>query len=172
MKKSVHIKQQYWENVQCTRRECLEIAGIPTSILQQNLEENVCQIFEAIDISVDKNDIDDCHRLRDKERTIVKFLRRKDCKRVLRCKKDLQNVNMSNLDVPDGTKLFINESLCPYCKVLWVIWKKLWNRKRIHSFFTANGMRKFRFEEHALVNVVTHQQDLKGLFPDVDINAL
>ena len=143
MKKSVHIKQQYWENVQCTRRECLEIAGIPTSIPQQNLEENVCQIFEAIGISVDKNDIDDCHRLRDKERTIVKFLRRKDCKRVLRCKKDLQNVNMSNLDVPDGTKLFINESLCPYCKVLWVIWKKLWNRKRIHSFFTANGMRKF-----------------------------
>ena len=40
----------------------------------------VCQIFEAIGAPVDKNNIDDSHRLRDKERTIVKFLRRKDCK--------------------------------------------------------------------------------------------
>ena len=40
---------------------------------QQNLEEKVCQIFKAIGVSVDKNDIDDCHRLRDKERTIVNF---------------------------------------------------------------------------------------------------
>ena len=69
MKKSVHIKQQYWENVQCSRRECLEIAGIPTSIPQQNLEEKVYQIFEAVGPSVDKNDIDDCQRLRDKERS-------------------------------------------------------------------------------------------------------
>ena len=79
---------------------------------------------------------------------------------------------MSNLDLPEGTKMFTNESLCPYYKGLWVICKKLWNRKRIHSSFTANGIIKFRFEEHGPVNVVTHQQDLKGLFPDVDIDAL
>ena len=40
----------------------------------------VCQIFKAIGAPVDKNNIDDSHRVRDKERTIVKFLRRKDCK--------------------------------------------------------------------------------------------
>ena len=56
IKKSVEIEQQCWANAQYFRKECLEIAGIPTSILQQNLEEKVCQIFEAIVISVDKND--------------------------------------------------------------------------------------------------------------------
>ena len=121
MKKVVDLERQCWANAQYSHRECLEIAGIQTSIPQQNLEEKVCQIFEAIGISVYKNDIDDCHRLRDKERTIVKFLRRKDCKQVLRCKKDLRSINMSNLNLPEGTKLFINESLCPYCKGLWVI---------------------------------------------------
>ena len=28
---------------------------------------------------------------------------------------------MNNLDLPEGTKLFINESLCPYDKGLWVL---------------------------------------------------
>ena len=148
MKKSVDIERQCWANAQYSRRECLEIAGIPTSIPQQSLEEKVCQIFGAIGISVNKNDIDNCHRLRDKERTIVKFLRRKDWKQVLRCKRDLRSINMSNLDLPEGTKLFINESLYPYYKGLWVICKKLWNRKPIHSFFTANCIIKFCFEEH------------------------
>ena len=60
----------------------LEITVIPTSMPQQNLEENACQIFEAIDVSVDKNGIDDSHRLRDNEEKIVKFLRRKDCKQI------------------------------------------------------------------------------------------
>ena len=48
----------------------------------------------------------------------------------------------------------------------------MWNRKRIHSFFTANSTIKFRLEEHGPGNVVTHQQDLEDLFPDVDIDAL
>ena len=67
MKKLVNIERQCWANAQCSHRECLEIAGILKSLPQQSLEEKVCQIFEAIDVSVDKNDIDDCHRLQDKE---------------------------------------------------------------------------------------------------------
>ena len=118
MKKSVDRERQCWADAQYSRRECLEIAGIPTSIPQQSREEKVSQIFEAIGISVDKNDIDDCHRLRDKERTIVKFLQRNDCKQVLRCKKDLRSINMSNLDLPEETKLSITESLCFYYKSL------------------------------------------------------
>ena len=47
MKKSVDLEQQCWANAQYSLRECLEIAGITTSILQQNLEENVCQIFKT-----------------------------------------------------------------------------------------------------------------------------
>ena len=172
IKKSVDIERQCWANSQYSRIECLEIAGIPTSIPQQSLEEKISKIFEAIGVSVDKNDIDDCHKLRDKERTIVKFLRRNDYKQVLRCKKDLRSINMSNLDLPEGTKLSITESLCPYYKSLWVMCKKLWNRKQIHSFFNANGIMKFCFQEHSPVNVITHQQDLKDLFPDFDIDAL
>ena len=81
------------------------------------------------------------------------------------------NHQQSNLDLPEGTELFINENLCPYYKGPWVICKKLWNRKRIHSFFTSDGIIKFCFEENVPVNEVKHQQDLKDLFPDADIDA-
>ena len=81
-------------------------------------------------------------------------------------------MGMSNLDLPGGTKLFINESLRPYYKSLWAISKKLWNKKPIHSFFVANVITKFRFEEYGPVNVVAHQHDLEDLFPNVDIDAL
>ena len=43
---------------------------------------------------------------------------------------------------------------------------------RREYIFTANGITKFRFEEYGLVNVVTHQQNLKDLFPDIGINTL
>ena len=79
---------------------------------------------------------------------------------------------MNNLDLSEGTKLFSDESLCPYYKGVWVICKKMGNRKQIHSFFTANGILKFCLEEHSRVNVVTHQQNLKDLFPNVGIDAL
>ena len=64
MKKAADIERQCWANAQDSGRKCLKIAGIPASILQQNLAEKVCQIFEAIGVSVDKNDIDDCRRLK------------------------------------------------------------------------------------------------------------
>ena len=41
MKMSVEIERQCWGDSQHSRRECIEITGIPTSIPQQNHEEKV-----------------------------------------------------------------------------------------------------------------------------------
>ena len=79
---------------------------------------------------------------------------------------------MNNLDLPDGTKLFINESLYPYRKGLKVIAKNCGTGSKYILFLTANGILKFRFEEHGPVKLVTHQLDLKDLFLCVDIDAL
>ena len=59
MKKSVEKQRQCWANVQYSRRESLNISGTPIFRPQQNLEEKNCQIFEAIAVSVNKNDIGD-----------------------------------------------------------------------------------------------------------------
>ena len=35
----------------------------------------------------------------------------------MRVKKDLKDLNPNNLDFPEGTRLFINDIMCPYYKV-------------------------------------------------------
>ena len=45
---------------------------------------------------------------------ILKFVNRKDFKNILRVKKNLKHLDPSKLPFSEGTKIFINESLCPY----------------------------------------------------------
>ena len=67
-----------------------------------------------------------CHRLGiNSDSTIVKFSSRKDCEHTMRVKKDLKDRDATELDLPAGTKLYINDSLCPYCRGLWNETKKL-----------------------------------------------
>ena len=37
---------------------------------------------------------------------------------MIRVKKDLKDLNTTDLDFPEGTRLFINDTLCPYYRVL------------------------------------------------------
>ena len=64
--------------------------------------------------NVSKEDLDAGHWLKDKERVIVKFCRRKDCEKVLKAKNDLQKLDTTNLDLPEGSKIFVNQSLSSY----------------------------------------------------------
>ena len=53
-------------NEQYSRRECLEISGIPDSIPNNNLEETVLKIFSETGVSVNSRDVEACHRLNQK----------------------------------------------------------------------------------------------------------
>ena len=87
----VDLERQCWANAQYSRRECLEVAGIPRSVDDNILEEKVIQVFEKVGCNIDSSNIEACHRITKKnDRVIVKFSRRKDCQRVLSVKKNLQ----------------------------------------------------------------------------------
>ena len=75
----VKTEGQCWENAQYSRRDTLEIVVIPGSIDNSVLEETERGIFGKIGVQVDEWDIQACHRLKEKERTIAKFANRKDC---------------------------------------------------------------------------------------------
>ena len=80
--------------------------------------------------------LDDCHRLgKNSGRVIIKFPRRKDCKQVFQAKKDLKDLNTHDLDLPRGTKIFVNQSLYPYYCMLWSKSKRLRSMGMINSFF-------------------------------------
>ena len=55
------LQRQCWSNEQYSRRECLEIAGIPNDTKNEKLEETVLNIFSKIDVGVKLEDIEACH---------------------------------------------------------------------------------------------------------------
>ena len=168
----IKTERQCWENAQYSRRDTLEIVGIPNSVGNSVLEETVRDVFKKIGVEIDERDVQACHRLKEKERTIVKFVNRKDCLQILRVKKDLKSLEPTELDFPENTKIFINESLCPYYRGIWNKCKKLRAIQKIHQFYTISGLIRVKLEETGPSRIITHMVDLKELFPDIDIENL
>ena len=102
------MERQYWANAQYSRRECLELAGIPRQVDDKNLEKKMLSIFQKIGCIIDPTFIDDCHRLgKNNDRVIIKFTRRKDWKQILKVKKDLRDLNMDILIYLLGAQRYI-----------------------------------------------------------------
>ena len=55
------IEKQCWTNAQYSRRECLEISGIPSSLSDNDLEDIVCKAITKAGVEVSDKDIEDCH---------------------------------------------------------------------------------------------------------------
>ena len=75
-------ERQCWANAQYSRRECLEVAGIPRDVSNENLEWKILEVFSKVGCEIFSRDIEACHRLTNNDRVTVKFLRRKDCDQV------------------------------------------------------------------------------------------
>ena len=72
-------------------REYIEIAGPPSSITNDLLEENVLLIFEKLDVVMEAIDIVAYHRLGKTNRVIVKLLKNKNSQYILGSKYKLMN---------------------------------------------------------------------------------
>ena len=168
----VKTEGQCWDNAKNSRRDTVEIIGIPNSIGNGDLEETVRGVFRNIGVETDERDVQACHRLKEKERTIVKLVNRKDCIQILRVKKELKFFDPTKLDFPENTEIFINESLCPHCGGIWNKCKKLRAIQKIHQFYMISGLIRVKLEEIGSSKIITHMFDLKELFPDLDIENL
>ena len=105
-------------------------------------------------------DIQACHRLKEKVQTIVKFTNRKDCLRILRVKRQLKDLDPSAVNLPEGTKIFINGSLCTYYRGTWNKCKKLRDKQKVYQHYTINGLIHLRIEESGQAKTITQMVDL------------
>ena len=87
--KLVELERQHHKLEQYTRSECLDFSGIPNSVAPKDLENFILLLLQEISINLDKSRIVSCHRLGKTDRTIVKFLNRKDAENVYSNKKKL-----------------------------------------------------------------------------------
>ena len=100
--------------------------------------------------------------------TIAKFLRWKDCEQIMRIKSELKNLKPADMNLPVWTKLYINESLCPYYRGLWNQCNKLWNKCKLLASITVNGLVRVKLQENGLYNIITHIDDIKEIFLEED----
>ena len=87
----------------------------------------------------------------------------KDCLRILRVTKDLKSLDPTDLDFPESTKIYVNESLCPYYRGIWNKCKKLRVIQKIPQFYTISGLICVKLEEIGFSRIITHMVDLKDL---------
>ena len=60
-KRLINMKRQCLSNSRYSRRECLEVTGIPDSTELKDLEQTVLKLFEKLELMVDSANVADCH---------------------------------------------------------------------------------------------------------------
>ena len=130
----------------------------------------VCDMLQEIGVDICNCDIQVCHCLKNKYRIIIKLTNRKNCLGILRVKRQLKGLDPAAVDLPEGTKIFVNESLCPYYR--GNKFKKLKDEQKIHQYYAINGLTRLRIEEYAQAKIITHMDDLQSLFPNMKIDSL
>ena len=133
----------------------------------KTLKKKVLEVLDATGAPVNTDLVEDCHRIPSKGSSKIVTLKlscRKDSIQVLQNKNKLKQLKSESLNLPASLKIYINESLCPYYKKLWTKCKKLWDAKRILSFWVSNGSIRVKLVNEN-VSIITHDCDLEKLFP-------
>ena len=117
-KRVVALERQCWGNNQYSRRECLEITGVPDSVINDDLEKTTIKIFDKLDVGIDPSNIEDYHWFKSngRKKVIIKFARREDANLIQKNKNKLKGMNLCSVGI--NNPVFINDSLCLYYKML------------------------------------------------------
>ena len=115
--------------------------------------------------------IDDFHCLgKNNDRALITFSRRKDYKQVLQGKKDLNDLNTDDLDLPSGKKSFLNQSQCISYYILWSKSNLLHSMEIINNcFFISGGVVKVTITETIRPLAIIHLSDFTVHFPNADL---
>ena len=73
----INLERNALSNAQYIRREVLEKNRVPHSINNVDLEEKVCEALSLTGTKVKPDNLDACHRMKKKDKVIIKFKNRK-----------------------------------------------------------------------------------------------
>ena len=108
----IAIEKRIAEQEQYSRRETVELVGLPDNTNDGELEDAVIKIFEEPGVKVTKRSFHAIHRLRNKKVVIAKLVNRRDALVLLRNKKKLHKLSPDGKRKLKTNKFYVNESLC------------------------------------------------------------
>ena len=149
------------------RRENIEISGIPSTVGDHELENEVIKILHKMGLSsLDHYGIVGCHRIGKRDRqgnrnTIVRFLHRKDAIFILKNKRNTRLCNELGY-----YKLNITENLCPAFKSIFEEMKELKNIGSIAKVWTYNGHINYKItdSDQEKPRVIYHDSELSDFY--------
>ena len=74
-------------------------------------------------------------------------------------KRNLRKVKLEDAGIRDSNPSFINESLCPYYRMLWSKSKRLHNLGKINNYFICSGKIKIKLQENGKLLAIAHAED-------------
>ena len=129
-------------------------------VSDNDYEEKVIKICKDSDIVITSSDIEDCHRLRlgrnstsENKRVIVTFVNRKHSELMLHLKKSISS----------KSKVYINNSLCPYYRFLWGKSEELQRKGKVNQVFCLGAVVTVRVTENGPLMKAFHEQDIIAL---------
>ena len=153
-----NMERQCWVNAQYSRRGCLDVIGIPSEVDAHVLEQKVLNIFGKPGCDIASERIETCQRISKKmSAVIVKFKERKDFQQVWIIMRELQKIQMEDVNLLGHSKFFINRSLCPYYRVLWSKSERLC--RKIFSFYISGDTIKIKVNENNFPLPIIHIDD-------------
>ena len=157
-KRVIELEKIQAKAEQYSRRNNVEVSGIPHEISDNNLEDKVIDICKDAGIELGHIDIEGCHQLLlsrnnagGSKRVIVKFVNRKHSVDMLRLKKIISS----------RSKFFISDSLCPYYRYLWGKCKDLQRRGIFNQVFCLGAVDTIKVSENGPLVKIYHENDLK-----------
>ena len=151
---------------QYSRRECVELIGLPEDTHREELENSVVQAFKIAWVNVVKRDFHAIHRLGNSKIVIAKLANWREAIKVLRNKKKLRQFPHSGKQKLRTEKIYVNESLCSHNKRLLGKCNALFKKKQIESFYTINGKIKIKCDsvDGECKTEISHVEDSVDIF--------
>ena len=128
----INLERNALSNAQYIRGEMLEINPVPHSMNNVDLEEKVCESLSLTGTKVKPDDLDACHRMKKKDKAIIKFKNRKQRNDMIFKRKEMKSKGDDLLAVQFGQSLFINDSMCFENQVLFY---KCWQLKNLGKIY-------------------------------------
>ena len=155
------------ENQQYQRGSNIVISGIPSSITDEQVESKVVDILNKINVPVCPRDIQAAHRIgRDKQRTIVRFVNRKDAEAAISNRSTLKDVDVTSF----GTKIYIEENFCPFLSKIGYMCRQLKRSKHIFSTWMGMGRVFIKVREKDKPSIINHPDELITDYPGFEFS--
>ena len=158
LERNANMTNQYY------RRDQLEISGIPPSVKDNEMEDEVIEILTEANVKLEgkpvkRHMLEAAHRIGKANKVVVKFANRKIARTALIKKKNLKGSTRYG----EETAIYMNDFLIPEFGYLNFVIRSAYKQKQLYRYKIRNGISSVQVNEDSDFVEIGHANDLVNL---------